>query len=196
MAAILDRHEQPDLAAAEWLKANPTATKAWLTGVTTFDGLPAATTLAHSVPPPQPDGFEQWVVSHKIPVGDAMATVIDKVKTHGMFVFDGVSILIRSMVNGVTTLLRAVPAPFLIAAIAALAYALRRSFTLTAFVALALLWRWRCSSSSIKVIGLPLWRRWRSCWWRRWHRRPSACRWVLPPHIVRGCLPRCVPCST
>ncbi|MEA3149992.1 MAG: glycine betaine/proline transport system permease protein, partial [Gammaproteobacteria bacterium] len=139
MAAILDRHEQPDFAAAEWLKANPTATKAWLNGVTTFDGLPATTALAHSVPPPQPGGFEQWVVSHKIPVGDAMATVIDKVKTHGMLVFDGISIVIRGMVNGVTALLRALPAPLLIAAIAVLAYALRRSWALTGFVALALL---------------------------------------------------------
>jgi glycine betaine/proline transport system substrate-binding protein len=139
MAAILDRHEQPDFAAAQWLKSNPTATKAWLNGVTTFDGLPAASALAHSVPPPQPGGFEQWVVSHKIPVGDAMATVIDNVKTHGMLVFDAISIVIRGMVNGVTALLRALPAPLLIAAIAVLAYALRRSLALTAFVALALL---------------------------------------------------------
>jgi glycine betaine/proline transport system substrate-binding protein len=139
MAAILDRHEQPDIAAAEWLKANPTVTKAWLDGVTTFDGRPAAGALARAVPPPRPGGFEQWVVSHKIPVGDAMAAVIDRVRTHGMFVFDGISIVIRGMVNGVTALLRAVPAPMLIAAIAVIAYALRRSPGLTVFVALALL---------------------------------------------------------
>jgi glycine betaine/proline transport system substrate-binding protein len=139
MAAILDRHEQPDVAAAEWLKANPTVTKAWLAGVTTFDGRPANLALAHAAPPPRPDGFEQWIISHKIPVGDAMATVIDAVKTHGMFVFDGISIVIRGMVNGVTAVLHAVPAPWLIVAVAVLAYALRRSLTLTAFVALALL---------------------------------------------------------
>jgi glycine betaine/proline transport system substrate-binding protein len=139
MAAILDRHEQPDIAAAEWLKANPTVTKAWLEGVTTYDGHPALTALASSVPPPRPDGFEQWVISHKIPVGDAMATVIDNVKNHGMFVFDGISVVIRGMVNGVTAALRAVPAPALIVAIAVLAYVLRRSIALTVFVALALL---------------------------------------------------------
>ena len=139
MAAILDRHEQPDIAAAEWLKANPTVTKAWLNGVTTFDGKPATIAMTHSIPPPRPGGFEQWVVSHKIPVGDAMATVIDNIKTHGMFLFDGISIVIRSMVNGVTALLRAVPAPWLILAIAALAFGLRRSWALTVFVALALL---------------------------------------------------------
>jgi choline ABC transporter permease protein len=68
-----------------------------------------------------------------------MATVIDRIKTHGTFVFDGISIVIRGMVNGVTAMLRLVPAPLLIAAIAAIAYALRRSLGLTAFVGLALL---------------------------------------------------------
>jgi glycine betaine/proline transport system substrate-binding protein len=139
MAAILDRHEQPDVAAAEWLKANPAGTKAWLGGVLTFDGKPAYAALAHTAPPPRPGGFEQWIVSHKIPVGDAMAVAIDTVKAHGTFLFDGISIVIRGMVDGVTALLRMLPAPALILGVAALAYALRRSWTLTAFVALALL---------------------------------------------------------
>lgn len=139
MAAILDRHEAPDIAAAEWLKANPTQTKAWLDGVLTFDGRPAANALAHAAPPPQPGGFEQWIVSHKIPVGDAMAVAIDTIKKHGTFVFDGISTVIRGMVNGVTQVLRALPAPALIVAVAALAWLLRRSLALTAFVALALL---------------------------------------------------------
>jgi glycine betaine/proline transport system substrate-binding protein len=139
MAGILDRHEQPDIAAAEWLKANPTVTKAWLEGVLTFDGKPANVALAHAAPPPRPDGFEQWIISHKIPVGDAMAVAIETIKTHGTFVFEGISTVIRGMVNGVTAALRILPAPLLIIAIAVLAYVLRRSWTLTAFVALALL---------------------------------------------------------
>jgi glycine betaine/proline transport system substrate-binding protein len=139
MAAILDRHEAPDVAATEWLKANPTATRAWLQGVLTVDGRPAVSALAHAVPPPRPGGFEQWIVTHKIPVGDAMAVAIDYVKAHGTYLFDGISILIRGMVDGVTALLRAVPAPALIVAVAALAWVLRRSLPLAAFVALALL---------------------------------------------------------
>jgi glycine betaine/proline transport system substrate-binding protein len=139
MAAILDRHEQPDVAAAEWLKANPTATQAWLDGVLTFDGKPAYAALAHAAPAPRAGGFEHWVVSHKIPVGDVIAVAIEKIKAHGTLLFDGISIVIRGMVGGVTAVLRVLPAPALIAAIAALAYALRRSWTLTAFVALALL---------------------------------------------------------
>lgn len=139
MAAILDRHEAPDIAATEWLKSNPTATKEWLDGVLTFAGRPAASALAHAVPPPRPGGFEQWIVSHKIPVGDAMAVAIDYVKTHGTFLFDGISIVIRGMVDGLTALLRALPAPALIVAVAVLAWLLRRSLPLAAFVALALL---------------------------------------------------------
>jgi glycine betaine/proline transport system substrate-binding protein len=139
MAAILDRHEAPEIAATEWLKANPTATKAWLEGVLTFEGRPAVSALAHTAPPPRPGGFEQWIVSHKIPVGDAMAVAIDYIKTHGTYLFDGISIVIRGTVNGVTTLLRALPSPLLIAAVAALAWVLRRSLSLAAFVALALL---------------------------------------------------------
>jgi choline ABC transporter permease protein len=68
-----------------------------------------------------------------------MASGIDAVKHHGTFVFDGISWLIRATVNGVTAALQILPAPALIAGAAALAYALRRSWTLTAFVALALL---------------------------------------------------------
>jgi len=139
MAAILDRHEAPDIAAAEWLRANPTTTKAWLQGVMTVDGKPALGALAQATPPPHPGGFEQWVVSHKIPVGDAMAVAIEFIKTHGTFIFDGISIIIRGTVDGILSLLRAVPAPALIVAAAALAWVLRRSLPLAAFVALAML---------------------------------------------------------
>ena len=139
MAAILDRHEQPQIAAAEWLKANPTAVRSWLQGVSTFDGRPAVGALAHSAVPGHPSGFEQWIVTHKIPVGDAMATAIDAVKTHGTFVFGGISAVIRGTIDAVNALLRALPAPALIAAVAVLAWLLRRSLPLAAFVALALL---------------------------------------------------------
>ena len=139
MAAILDRHEPPDIAATEWLKANPSAVKAWLAGVLTFDGSPALSALARASPTAHSSGIEQWILGHKIPVGDAMAVAIDYVKAHGTFVFSGISIVIRGMVDGLTALLRALPALVLIAAIAVLAWVLRRSWTLTAFVALALL---------------------------------------------------------
>lgn len=42
MAAILDDGEDPEDAATAWLKANPDAYMAWLDGVETVDGAPAA----------------------------------------------------------------------------------------------------------------------------------------------------------
>ncbi|MGB0468384.1 MAG: choline ABC transporter substrate-binding protein [Pontibacterium sp.] len=40
MAAILDDGKKPEVAATEWLKANPKALENWLEGVTTLDGKP------------------------------------------------------------------------------------------------------------------------------------------------------------
>jgi len=139
MAGILDRHEQPQIAAQEWLKANPTVTKEWLKGVLTFDGKPAALALARAAPPPRPGGFEQWIISHKIPVGDTMAVVIDAIKTHGTLFFDGIAIVIRGTVDGITSLLLFLPAPALIVAAGVLTWLLRRSLPLAIFVPLALL---------------------------------------------------------
>lgn len=139
MAGILDRHEQAQIAAQEWLKANPTVTKEWLKGVLTFDGKPAALALASAAPPPRPGGFEQWIISHKIPVGDTMAVVIDAIKTHGTLFFDGIAIVIRGTVDGITSLLLLLPAPALIVAAGVLTWLLRRSLPLAIFVPLALL---------------------------------------------------------
>jgi len=138
MAAILDRHEQPAIAAGEWLKAHSDVAKTWLEGVRTFDGRRAYDALAQDTHQ-HTGGFEDWVVSHKIPVGDAMTVAIDWIKAHGMFLFDGISIVVRGTVNGVTGLLRVLPSPFLIALMGALAWILRRSWPLTVFVVLALL---------------------------------------------------------
>ncbi len=139
MAAILDRHEAPDSAAAAWLKANPAVTRVWLDGVLTFDGRAANGALTASSTKAASRGFEQWIVAHKIPVGDMMANIVEAVKSHGTWVFNGISLAIRGMVDGLDTLLRALPAPLLIAAVSLLAWTLRRSVALAIFVALALL---------------------------------------------------------
>jgi glycine betaine/proline transport system substrate-binding protein len=138
MAAILDKHEQPAIAAAAWLRSHPEIVKGWLAGVKTFDGRPALAALA-GAGESRAGGFDQWIVGHKIPVGDAMTTVIDTIKTHGTWVFDGVSVVIRGTVDGMTAALRALPSWLLIAALGALAWVLRRSRSLVVFVVLALL---------------------------------------------------------
>ncbi|MDP9091342.1 MAG: choline ABC transporter permease subunit [Pseudomonadota bacterium] len=68
-----------------------------------------------------------------------MAVAIDYVKAHGTYFFDGISVVIRGIVGGVNSVLRALPAPALIVASAILAWGLRRSLALAAFVAVALL---------------------------------------------------------
>jgi glycine betaine/proline transport system substrate-binding protein len=138
MALILDKHETPEVAAGEWLAAHPSERTAWLEGVTTVDGKPAidgrraATGGLHS-------GFEQWVVAHKIPVGDTMAAAIDWVKKHGTLVFATIAWAVNGAVGSVNAGLRSVPAPALIVIAAVLAWVLRRSLALAAFVAVALL---------------------------------------------------------
>jgi len=139
MASILDQHQPPEVAAAAWLAANPAVVSAWLDGVYTFDGRPALDALAGARNAIGAWSFEHWVSEHKIPVGDTVAVIIDYIKAHGRVVFDGLSTLIRGSVDGLTALMRIIPAPLLILGIAALSWVLRRSLPLAVFVGAALL---------------------------------------------------------
>ena len=49
MGSILDDKEDPDKAAAAWLKAHPEALDGWLAGVTTFDGGDAVAAVKSSL---------------------------------------------------------------------------------------------------------------------------------------------------
>jgi glycine betaine/proline transport system substrate-binding protein len=137
MAGILDRHEQPEFAATQWLKSHQDLVKTWLDGVRSFDGRPAYSALAQ-VSSTHTGGLAQWIVSHKIPVGDAMTVAIDTIKAHGTLLFDGISFVIKGTVDAVTAMLRALPSLLLIVAVGALAWFLRRSWSLAVFVVLAL----------------------------------------------------------
>lgn len=83
--------------------------------------------------------FDDWMSENKIPVGAWIASGIDVLKAHGAGFFDGLSTSVRFVIDGVTTALVWVPKPLLILLVVALVYALRRSWQLTLFVALALL---------------------------------------------------------
>jgi len=170
MDAILNRHQQPEVAAEAWLKAHPQAVSAWLEGVTTFEGRPALAALSAGQAAGAPD-FEQWMSNHKIPIGNAVAALIDYVKAHGRSVFDAVSAVIRGSVDGLTTALRIVPSPILIIAIGVLAWLLRRSVVLAIFVVAALIFiinqgYWQATLETLSLvlvaaffsaaIGIPL----------------------------------------
>ena len=143
MDAMLNDHQQPEAAAAAWLAANPNAVIPWFEGVTTVDGKPALSASGQlqpgAVSVPKGSSFEERITRHKIPLGDSVAHAIEYIKSHGTWVFEGISWVIRGSVDGVTGALRAIPGWLLILATAALAWLVRRSIALAVFVLLALL---------------------------------------------------------
>lgn len=168
MNSILDTHSDPDTAAAAWLQAHPEVRNSWLEGVRAVDGTPALQPRArHAIV----RNADQWIVDHKIPVGDFMARLIDVVKTHGKVFFRIVSATIGGGVNGLTYALNAVPSLLLVGMFAVLAWLPRRSWGLALFVALALLfiinqgyWAATCETLSLvtlsalvsTLVGVPI----------------------------------------
>jgi choline ABC transporter permease protein len=141
MEAMLDKHEQPDVAAQNWLASHPEALRQWLVGVKTFDGHSAA-----AVSPPRADtvtsgrgAFESWMVAHKIPLGDAVASGLELLKGRGSQFFDGISAVVGGLVAGVSQALRLIPAWAFIVGATVLTGLFKRTWTLTVLVPLALL---------------------------------------------------------
>jgi glycine betaine/proline transport system substrate-binding protein len=137
MGDILERKMSPSAAAKSWLDAHPTALRGWLAGVTTFGGGPPHLT-AQASPDAREGSFQQWVEGHKIPVGVWIATAMEGLKAHSG-AFDFASSVIRSAVDGLTALLCTVPPPLAILALAALAWAIKRSWPLAILVGLTFL---------------------------------------------------------
>ncbi|GBQ66957.1 proline/glycine betaine ABC transporter permease [Ameyamaea chiangmaiensis NBRC 103196] len=82
---------------------------------------------------------EHWITAHKIPVGTAMAAVIDVVRHYGLGVFDAISDVVGACADGLTIMLLDIP-PLLLVAVAIVgAWFLRRSWKLVALIALGLL---------------------------------------------------------
>jgi choline ABC transporter permease protein len=141
MAAILDRHEQPEVAAGEWLDSHTDVLQQWLAGVSTFDGQPLR--QVHNTPAggdkPVDGSLERWMSGHKLPVGDTASHALELVKTHGRGFFDEVSFAIRSVVDTATLTLRAIPVLAFIGGATVLTWLLQRSWPVTLFVPAALL---------------------------------------------------------
>lgn len=85
------------------------------------------------------DRFDAWMADNKIPLGSWIASGIEVLKSSGAGFFDGVSAAVRFVIEGVTSLLLSVPSVALVLLLAGGAYALRRSWQLSVFVAVALL---------------------------------------------------------
>lgn len=138
MSAILDQHRDPQDAARDWLAAHPDVDAHWLAGVAQFGGGAAGAAQVKAAGN-WLDRVQLGIVGHKIPVGDSMNVFIGFVKTHGSAFFNGISTVVRSGVDGLTSLLQFVPGPLLILLMVAAVWLWRRSLWLAAFVALALL---------------------------------------------------------
>ena len=171
MGSILDSHRDPEVAAAAWIQAHPEVLGSWLEGVHATDGSPALQALQPHVARATVRNADQWIVDHKIPVGDFMAHLIDVIKTHGKLFFRVVSSTIAGGVNGLTYVLNAVPSLVLVGVFALLAWLPRRSWGLALFVALALLfiinqgyWAATCETLSLvtlsalvsALVGVPI----------------------------------------
>ena len=117
------------------------------------------------------DWIQALVTDHKFPLGAGIAVFVEYIKTHGRGAFDAISLAIRFVVDGTTDLLASVPAPLLVLLMAGFAYALRRSWGLALFVALAMLFimnqgYWQATLETLSlvlfstltacVIGIPL----------------------------------------
>lgn len=139
MDAILTSRLSPDQAAAAWVVAHRARVETWLAGVS-----PLAAPTAAQVSPlggvsEGVSAFERLVTQRKLPVGDAVAHMVDYTKAHGRGVFDGVSRGIGRVVGGTHAALAAIPPPLLIVLATTAAWWRRRSVGLTVFVPLALL---------------------------------------------------------
>ncbi len=80
-----------------------------------------------------------WLTDHKIPLGKWIKSFVDLMLGHAAWFFDFLSELLEFPIEGLTALALAAPPLLLVAAIAALAFWLHRSWKLVAAVVLTLL---------------------------------------------------------
>ena len=80
-----------------------------------------------------------WLTDHKIPLGKWIESFVDLLLDHVAWLFDFVSEVLEFPIEGLTTLALATPPLLLVAAVAAIAWWLHRSWKLVAAVVLTLL---------------------------------------------------------
>jgi glycine betaine/proline transport system substrate-binding protein len=138
MRSILVDHQTPEVAARNWLLANPAVKAGWLQGVHTRSGK-AVSASNGAATPGVAVRFETWLTEHKLPVGAGVAVGIDWVKLHGAAVFRVTGASFGGTINFVYQMLRAVPPAIIILATGAFAWWMKRSLPLAIFVVAGLL---------------------------------------------------------
>ena len=99
--------------------------------------------------------LQNLIVNYKIPIGTWIANFVNAINGGGFF--DAISNTLGGVIDGFTTVLRAVPGPLLIVVIVAVTFALQRSWKLALFVGLALLFimnqgYWRQTLETLSLI--------------------------------------------
>ena len=102
--------------------------------------------------------MEEWITQDKLPLGWAVKQVITALQEHARWFFDIVTDGISFLVDGLTSILLLVPPLLVIAAVAALAYWLQRSWKLALFIVLAFLLitnlgYWQATVETISLVG-------------------------------------------
>jgi glycine betaine/proline transport system permease protein len=80
-----------------------------------------------------------WLQAHKIPIGDAVKTLVDLLNTHAAWFFNLISLVLGSVILALIALLKAIPPLVLVALLVAGTYALHRSWKLALLVLTGLL---------------------------------------------------------
>lgn len=146
MALMLDDRLDSRVAAGRFLSAHPELLTAWLAGVVTRDGGPAALAVEKNL---QADGLlhladrlstgNDWIMKHKIPLGRWLAGLVEFAMLHAQHGFDALSNVLAGGINSLTALLMKIPTLLSIALATSGTFALRRSLGVAVFVLLALL---------------------------------------------------------
>ncbi len=146
MSLILDDHLDGRSAATRFLSSNPGLLDGWLKGVVAVDGEPGLTAVRKNLEASAlhqlTDGIDianQWVVVHKLPLGQWMNDLVQFAMHHAQGFFDLISTALSRMITVLTGALLRVPALILVAVLTVCVFALRRSVGLTVFAFGALL---------------------------------------------------------
>jgi glycine betaine/proline transport system substrate-binding protein len=140
MALILDDHLDGRSAATQFLASNPGLLDGWLKGVVTVGGEPGLNAVRQNLRASalhqltdRIGAANQWVVVHKLPLGQWMNDLIQYAVHHAQGFFDLVSMSLSRMITLLTGALLRIPALILVVGLTVCVFALRRSVGLTIF---------------------------------------------------------------
>ena len=83
--------------------------------------------------------MDEWITQSKLPLGTYIESAVSTLTDQGQEVFDAISTVVGTGIDGVTAALQAIPATLFILIFSVLVYLLRRSLALVFGSALALL---------------------------------------------------------